>query len=110
MRAAAELFMPDSCQIRANGSGSSGGYSTGDNWGTIATVACALHPAKSAAASERYARDRIIATCPYILVLPHGTVITEENQVIVGGKTFQVAAVDTAHSHSVDVVCGLERV
>jgi hypothetical protein len=100
MRATLDASLPDTCAIRriASVPDSAGGQA--DTPSTIATVACRVSPASASAigANEQVDAARLEASSPWIITLSHDTDVTEQDQIVSGGTTYEVGTVFAARS------------
>jgi len=96
-----EQLMPDTCTILSLTavSDAQGGFT--ETWGTAtANVKCRLDAAQQGRGQERLEAGAISPFTYWMLTLPHGTSISTEQRVVVGGGTFDVQSVDSGKSWS----------
>ena len=80
-----------------------GGFT--ESWTTVATVACRLSPSGQLP-HERVIAERLATTSVWTLTLPALTDVRPADQMVVGGRTFEVVAVLARSSEiSRRVVC-----
>lgn len=86
--------LPDTCQVRRNTPVTDGAGGETDAWANQPAVTCRVSPlARSDRLAEIPVADRIAAVSSWIITLPAGTDVTEKDQLLSGGRTFQVASV-----------------
>jgi SPP1 family predicted phage head-tail adaptor len=92
MRAAQNAALPDTCVIRrvTLTPDSYGGHT--EEWNDIATVACRVAPSGHSP-QEQVIAERMSATSTWTLTLPADTDVTAADRLVVGARTFEVAAV-----------------
>lgn len=60
---------------------------------TVATVGCNVAPDRDGPQQEQVVGDRVVPVLFWIIKLPAGTVVTEQQRIVVGAHTFEVIAV-----------------
>jgi hypothetical protein len=92
LRAASLVTLGDTCTLeritQANDSG--GGYS---DTVVTATVACSVAPGPDMSALEQLAGGVVAPSVPFVVRLPHDTVIDANDRILHSGRTLEVIAV-----------------
>lgn len=92
MRATQVETLPDTCQVRRKTLTSDGMGGQIENWETVTTVACRVAPSGHSP-QEQVIAERMSATSTWTLTLPADTDVTAADRLVVGARTFEVAAV-----------------
>lgn len=83
--------MPDACTIKRLAVTADGAGGQTESWSTATNVACRLAPLTGG--DERIMADKLTAVSPYMVTMPAGTDIRPADRLVIGGRTFEVAAV-----------------
>lgn len=96
--------MPDVATIRRNTPTrtATGGYA--DAWSDLTTVACRVDPVSTP--QEQTVASRLETETPAVVVVPHGTDVTDADQIVVDGVTYEVGGiVPGSQQTNVKAVC-----
>jgi head-tail adaptor len=107
IRADVATLLPDTANILAGTLTPDGAGGQTVTWGTVAgTIACRLDPVRG---REIDIGGQVQAFYGFVLTLPHGTTITAQHRVEVGGGTFAVVSADPEKSWKASVRAYVER-
>lgn len=99
LRAAAEDYLPDTCTIQTVTRTSDGMGGWSESWAnTYTSVACRLAPVRSSQ-GQRMEGEQLAAVSRWVLTLHHDQVIGEQDRVVHGGETYEVAHMEDTHSN-----------
>jgi hypothetical protein len=99
MRAEINRLLPDTCQIVTITHTSDGAGGFTDTYGTASAIACRLdYMSGSEGVAENLSAGAVQPFGRYMLTLSSSAVILTENQVMHGGLTYNVMAVNTDSS------------
>ena len=90
MRAVAATALPGTAIIRSSAYSSDGGGGGSYGWTASGTVDCRIAPIRG---DEREIAERISADADYIVTLPFNAGVTTDSQLVIGGGTYNVAAI-----------------
>lgn len=116
MRNDIEDLLPDTGSILAVSRVSDGQGGWSDNWGTVtASVPCRIDAAASSGISNFQGNEvprggAVQAFGRWVVTLPYNTSIAVENKLECNGRTFNVIAVDTDKSWTLNVRAILEQI
>jgi len=98
MRDVQEDAMPDTAYVRSRTQAADGigGYT--DSWANGSAIACRVAPYSSRQGTDEVMAERIGARTAWTVTLPAATVVTTDNRLVVGSRTFEVVGVLAAHS------------
>jgi SPP1 family predicted phage head-tail adaptor len=84
--------LPDVCTIsrRTQTTDSQGGYT--ETWATASTTTCRV-VSSNLTPEERATADRLSLATAWVVILPALTDVTAADRIVVGSRTFEVAAV-----------------
>jgi head-tail adaptor len=91
MRSTLNTSLPDTAQVQRRTLTPDGAGGFTESWSTVATVACRLSPA-GRSPEERVIAERLTATSTWTLTVPALTDVQTADRVVVGSRTFEVAA------------------
>ena len=92
MRTMLNASLPDTAQVQRKTLTSDGAGGFTEAWTTVATVACRVAPSGQSP-QERAIAERLASTSIWTLTVPALTDVRPADRLVVGGRTFEVAAV-----------------
>lgn len=104
-----DLALPDTCRIQRVTTVSDGRGGTTTTEATIGTVRCALD-VSGMSGSEYVAGSVESVNLPYVITMPYGTDVTEQDTIDVGDRTFAVETVRSGGDYEIAVEAACREV
>lgn len=95
MRANANDYLPNTAVIHRLTQASDGQGGFTDTWAAAGTVSCRISPSGG---GERSVAEKLANVSSWTVTLPHSTVVTTADRLVIGSRTLRIDAMMAPHS------------